>query len=269
MSWMLANYGIDFEIDTTPFGSAQTWAPICDGFDNVTEALNEQVQEFFSLCAKGFGFDEVVANHPGYTLTGYRKIGDAAQDFIFSTRFETMAGRHTSIRVSEANADGSITRRTAKVTLKGLSAMGGSSTQGAAVAVTFSFNGRPVTETIAASENLSVTSVAGDHGNHRSHRCADVPGRRVQIRLRLRRDRARGDARRCADRLERFCKRRDLSDCGRSERDRRNGQCKHVHCHRQRYGCRCFRRLISNNQKCGRYHYGVSDQKEKQNQRAA
>lgn len=161
MTWMLANYGIDFEIDTTPFGDARTWAPVCDGFDNVSEALNEQIQEFFSMCAKGYGFSEVVAIHPGYTLTGFRKVGDAAQDFIFAARFAVMAGRHTSIRVSEANADGTITRRTVSVTMTGITAMGGSSTQGAAVAVTFSFNGRPVTETIAASENLSVTSVAG------------------------------------------------------------------------------------------------------------
>lgn len=161
MSWMLTNYGIDFEIDTTPYGTARTWAPVCDGFDNVSEALNEQVQEFFSLCAKGYGFDEVVAIHPGYTLTGYRKIGDAAQDFIFGTRFDVMAGRHTSIRVSEANADGTITRRTVNVTLKGLSAVGGSATSGAAVAVTFSFNGRPVTETVAASAEILVSSVAG------------------------------------------------------------------------------------------------------------
>lgn len=161
MSYLLANYGVEFEIDKTPFATSPTWVPVCDGFDNVAEALNEQVQEFFSLCAKGYGFDEVVAIHPGYTLTGYRKIGDAAQDFIFAQRFKLMAGRHTKIRYSEANADGTVTRYTCDVTMKGISAVGGSATQGAAVAVTFSFNGRPVVETVAASSSLTVTSVAG------------------------------------------------------------------------------------------------------------
>ena len=54
MSWMLANYGVDFEIDTTPFGPSRTWVPVCDGFDNPSEALNEQIQEYYSLCAKGY-----------------------------------------------------------------------------------------------------------------------------------------------------------------------------------------------------------------------
>lgn len=160
MSWMLANYGVDFEIDTTPHGASRTYAPVCDGFDNVTEALNEQVQEFFSLCAKGYGFDEVVAIHPSFALTGVRKVGDAAQDFIFGNRFNLMAGRHTNLRYSEANADGTITRYTINVTMKGVTSIGGASTAGAAVAVTFSFNGRPVIETLAPSANLTVNSVA-------------------------------------------------------------------------------------------------------------
>lgn len=161
MSWMLANYGVDFEIDTTPHGTSRTFVPVCDGFDNITEALNEQVQEYFSLCAKGYGFDEVVAIHPSFALTGVRKVGNPAQDFIFSNRFNLMAGRHTNLRYSEANANGTITRYTIDVTMKGVSSIGGASTAGAAVAVTFSFNGRPVVETLAPSASLTVTSVAG------------------------------------------------------------------------------------------------------------
>ena len=41
MSYLLPNYGVELEIDTTPFGASRTWAPVCDGFDNITEALNE------------------------------------------------------------------------------------------------------------------------------------------------------------------------------------------------------------------------------------
>jgi hypothetical protein len=161
MSFMLANYGVDFEIDTTPHAAARNWVPVCDGWDNINEALNEQVQEFFSLCAKGFGFDEVVAIHPSFALTGVRKIGDPAQDFIFANRFNLMAGRHTNMRYSEMNADGTITRYTVDVTMKGLSSIGGASTAGAACTVTFSFNGRPVTETVAPADTLTLASVAG------------------------------------------------------------------------------------------------------------
>lgn len=161
MSYLLANYGVELEIDTTPFGSSRTWAPVCDGFDNLTEALNEQVQEIFSLCANGYGSDEVIAIHPTYALTGYRKVGNAAQDYIFGNRLNLMQARHTNMRLSLANADGTVTRYTVDATMKDMSGFGGASTAGAAVAVTFSWNGRPVVETLAASSSLTVQSVAG------------------------------------------------------------------------------------------------------------
>ena len=161
MSYLLPNYGVELEIDTTPFGASRTWAPVCDGFDNITEALNEQVQEIFSMCANGYGSDDVVAIHPTYALTGYRKVGDAAQDFIFGQRLNLMRGRHTNMRLSLANADGTVTRYTIDATMKDMTGFGGATTAGAAVTVTFSWNGRPVVETVAAAAALTVTSVAG------------------------------------------------------------------------------------------------------------
>jgi hypothetical protein len=161
MSWMLANYGVDFEIDTTPFGASRTWVPVCDGFDNPSEALNEQIQEYYSLCAKGYGSGDVIAIRPAYTLTGIRKVGDAAQDFIFGNRLNLMQGRRTNLRLSLPNADGSVTRYTNNVTMQEISSFGGASTAGAAVSVTFAFNGRPVVETVAGTASLTVTSVAG------------------------------------------------------------------------------------------------------------
>lgn len=161
MSYLLPNYGVELEIDTTPFGASRTWVPVCDGFDNITEALNEQVQEIFSMCANGYGSDDVVAIHPTYALTGYRKVGDAAQDYIFGQRLSLMRGRHTNMRLSLANADGTVTRYTIDVTMKDMSGFGGATTAGAAVSVTFSWNGRPVVEVVAAAAALTVTSVAG------------------------------------------------------------------------------------------------------------
>jgi hypothetical protein len=161
MSYLLTQYGVELEIDTTPFAASRTWVPVCDGFNNLTEALNEQVQEYYFLCGKGFGSDEVTGIHPVLSLTGVRKIGDAAQDFIFGNRLNLMEGRKTNLRLSMANADGTVTRYTNKVTMKNVSSFGGATTDGAAVSVDFSFNGRPLTETIAASTALTVSSVAG------------------------------------------------------------------------------------------------------------
>ena len=164
MSYLLTQYGVELEIDTTPFASARTWAPVCDGFNNLTEALNEQVQEYFFLCGKGFGSDEVTGIHPVIQLTGVRKIGDAAQDFIFGNRLNLMEGRKTNLRLSLANSNGSVTRYTNRVTMKNVSSFGGATTDGAAVSVDFSFNGRPIVETVAASTALTVNSVSGGVG---------------------------------------------------------------------------------------------------------
>lgn len=161
MSYLLTQYGVELEIDTTPFASARTWAPVCDGFNNLTEALNEQVQEYFFLCGKGFGSDEVTGIHPVIQLSGVRKVGDAAQDFIFGNRLNLMEARKTNLRLSLANADGTVTRYTNHVTMKNVSSFGGATTDGAAVTVDFSFNGRPVVEIVAASTELTVTSTAG------------------------------------------------------------------------------------------------------------
>ena len=161
MSYLLTQYGVELEIDTTPFAAARTWAPVCDGFNNLTEALNEQVQEYYFLCGKGFGSDEVTGIHPVIQLTGVRKIGDAAQDFIFGNRLNLMEARKTNLRLSLANADGTVTRYTNRVTMKNVSSFGGATTDGAAVSVDFSFNGRPIVETVAASTALTVTSAAG------------------------------------------------------------------------------------------------------------
>lgn len=160
MSFLMPNYGLLMEIDTTPFATTRNWVQLCAGFDNITEALNESAQEYFFLCAKGYGSEEVTAIHPQIGLTGVRIIGDPAQDFIFMNRLNLMEARKTNLRVSFPNADGSVTRYTNRVTMANVSSFGGSSTDGAAVSVDFYFNGRPVVETVAAA-SLTVTSVAG------------------------------------------------------------------------------------------------------------
>ena len=119
------------------------------------------IQEYFFLCGKGFGSDEVTGIHPVIQLTGVRKVGDAAQDFIFGNRLNLMEARKTNLRLSLANADGTVTRYTNRVTMKNVSSFGGATTDGAAVSVDFSFNGQPVVEIVANSTTLTVTSAAG------------------------------------------------------------------------------------------------------------
>lgn len=160
-NFLLAVYGVLLEIDITPFSSARTWKPVCAGFTNMNENLNEQLQEYFFLCAKGFGSEEVTGIHPQIKLTGVRVVGDPAQDFIFKNRMNLMSGRKTNLRASFPNADGTVDRYTSKVTMANISSFGGASTDGAAVSVDFYFNGSPVHETLSGSAELTLTSVAG------------------------------------------------------------------------------------------------------------
>lgn len=159
--FLLTNYGVKVELDTTPFGAARTWVALDQGFDNLDEALNDQVQEYFFLGDKGFGSDYVTGVHPKYKLTGTRVVGDPCQDYIFDNKFNLMNGRTTNLRISLPKADGSIVRFTNKVSLTEMKSFGGSANEGSSVEVTLSFMGAPFVETIVATASLTVTTVAG------------------------------------------------------------------------------------------------------------
>lgn len=159
--FLLVQYGVKVELDTTPYGNSRTWVALDQGFNNLDEALNDVTNEYFFLGDKGFGSDFVTGIHPKYTLSGVRVVGDPAQDYIFDNKFNLMAGRDTNLRISIPKADGTVTRFTSKVTLSDMKSFGGATTDGGAVNVTLSFKGAPVVDTVAASETLTITSVYG------------------------------------------------------------------------------------------------------------
>ena len=160
MSWLLTQYGIELEINTTP-GGAATWATVCDGFNNISKNANEQVQEYFFLCGKGFGCSEVTGAHPVYTLTGVRKIGDTAQDYIFGLKDRFLNGRKTQLRISTANGDGTVHRETLNITIQNIVDLGGNTTDGAGISVEFAQNGPPTVETLTPTASITVASAAG------------------------------------------------------------------------------------------------------------
>ena len=159
--FLLVQYGVKVELDTTPYGANRTWVALDQGFDNLDEALNDVTQEYFFLGDKGFGSDFVTGIHPKYTLSGVRVVGDAAQDYIFDNKFHLMAGRDTNLRISIPKSDGSVTRFTSKVTLSDMKSFGGATTDGGAVNVTLSFKGAPVVDTVAPTTALTVESTYG------------------------------------------------------------------------------------------------------------
>lgn len=159
--FLLTNYGVKVELDTTPFGASRTWVALDQGFDNLDEELNDQVQEYFFLGDKGFGSDYVTGIHPKYTLSGTRVVGDPCQDYIFNNKFTLMNGRVTNLRISIPRADGSVIRFTNKVSLTDMKSFGGSANEGSSVEVTLSFMGAPFVDTVVLTDTLTVSTVAG------------------------------------------------------------------------------------------------------------
>lgn len=136
-------YSYKAEIDTTPTASAPTWKALCAGFDNISEALNESIQQYFFLCGNGFAANYVTGMAPAVTMTGRRVIGDDAQDFIFGRKYVPMNGRDTHFRLTQTAQDGTETVVSANVTLVNLSDVSGATTDGSACSVEIRFNGEP------------------------------------------------------------------------------------------------------------------------------
>ena len=162
-NYLLTNYGVQALIDITPFGNQSTLVPFGNGFNNITEALNEVVNQYFFLSRGGYADNFVTGMAPAYTFTGVRIIGDPAQDYVFNTarKFGLMAERNTNFVLSRANADGTIDQINCPVTLCNLTDIGGGTTDGSAVSVEIRPNGKPVITTITPGATVTVQSAAG------------------------------------------------------------------------------------------------------------
>ena len=136
-------YKYEAEIDITPDGAARTWAKLCAGFNNISEAMNETVQQYFFLCGKGHGVNYVTGMAPSMTFAGVRVIGDSAQDYIFGQKYELMSKRDTHFRLTRTAENGTKSIVSANVTFANLSDVSGGTTDGSAISVEMRFNGAP------------------------------------------------------------------------------------------------------------------------------
>lgn len=149
---MLVVYGVKAEIDTSGTGTP-TYSPLCAGIENLQEALNEVIQQYFFMCGNGFATNYVTGMAPAYTLTGRRVIGDAAQEFIFGStvKFGTMAARQTTLQLTRKSATaGKNEVVTCPVTLCNLTDIGGATTDGSAISVEIRFDGAPTITEVSA-----------------------------------------------------------------------------------------------------------------------
>lgn len=145
---------IGLEIDTTPAGAARNYVSFGTGFDNMSEELNETVQQYFFLNDGGYARNFVTGIAPIITVTGVRIIGDPAQDFIFAFdhKYGLLETRDTTLRITRRTGDGNSITCVVPITLCNVSDISGATTDGCAVSVEMRFNGKPTIEVAEAAE---------------------------------------------------------------------------------------------------------------------
>ncbi|HNX64900.1 MAG TPA: hypothetical protein PKI60_06945 [Oscillospiraceae bacterium] len=141
MPELALNYDYKFSINTTPSAQTETFSQISDGFDNVSMALNEVLYQGSFLGDSGYGSTEVTGGQLTLTISGVRKIGDAAQDYIFGNAVKNSFGsaRKTTFKIEDPK--GNII--TGSCTLAKVTESGGAANQPNAISVEIHFNGKP------------------------------------------------------------------------------------------------------------------------------
>ena len=155
MDNLLTIYNLEASIGTSKSGGASsqgtwTYAKLEKGLDNVSEALNEVVQQYFFLNDKGFARNHVTGMAPTFTMTGRRVQGDAAQDYIFSKKYKLDTERSSSFQLKVTDNSGAspkVTTYPVDCTICNIQEYSGASTDDSAISFELRFNGAPTTAT--------------------------------------------------------------------------------------------------------------------------
>ena len=147
---LLTVYNLEASIGTAESQDSWTYAKLEAGLDNVSEALNEVVQQYFFLGDKGFARNHVTGMAPSFTFTGRRVQGDAAQDYIFGNKYKLDTNRNSSFQLKVTDNSGSapvVTTYTVDCTICNIQEYSGASTDDSAISFELRFNGAPTAAT--------------------------------------------------------------------------------------------------------------------------
>lgn len=139
---LLTNYNLNASLGTSKSGDTWTYSVLGEGFDNISEALNEVVQQYFFLSDGGFAKNHVTGMAPVFTFTGKRVFGDAAQDYIFSKKYALDEERLSSFKV-EWTVGSETHSVTCNCTLCNIQEWSGASTDDSSISVEIRFDGQP------------------------------------------------------------------------------------------------------------------------------
>lgn len=144
MNKFLTMYGVSAAIDTAENGTAENWAELGEGIENLAEALNEVVYSGYYLNNGGYGNSEVTGMQPVVTMSGKRIVGDAAQDYIFdpSRKYGLGEKRKSKLKLTTVSKDGNVVI-TCPVTIANMQELSGNTQDGSAISFELRFNGKP------------------------------------------------------------------------------------------------------------------------------
>ena len=150
MGNLLTIYNIEASIGTSKSKETWTYAKLDEGLDNVSEALNEVVQQYFFLNDNGFARNHVTGMAPVFTFTGRRVQGDAAQDYIFGNKYKLDTNRNSSFQLKVTDNSGAspkVNTYTVDCTICNIQEFSGASTDDSAISFELRFNGAPTSAT--------------------------------------------------------------------------------------------------------------------------
>lgn len=150
---------ITLEIDSTP-NLTPTWL-VVKGLENVSEALNEVVQQFQFFDKNGYSESEVTGQAPVTTLTLKRDLEDQAQNYILSKKYSVGEDRKTNMRMLVPQDNGNVTTIVVPVTIATIMDVDGASTDVSNFSVVLHYNDRPTITNGDTIEYLAVTSTPG------------------------------------------------------------------------------------------------------------
>lgn len=98
------NYAHVYEIDVTPNGPARTWAWLAAGVSSIDSDGNEEVSQDPYYDGGGQASSDVTGGQEVVKVSGHRKYGDPAQDYMASLKFAYGEARKSNLRIT--NPDG-------------------------------------------------------------------------------------------------------------------------------------------------------------------
>ena len=136
-------YQIVASIETDATTTPVTFSPIAAGIENVSENMNEVVQQYQFFGNNGFAVNHVTGAAIAFTFTGRRVFGDAAQDYIFDAKYKLNGDRQTNFKLEITDENATKTTITAPCTICNIQEFNGAATDDAQISFEIRFDGEP------------------------------------------------------------------------------------------------------------------------------